>query len=94
MTRFYVNIEQHAVIEVEADDWRAAKEEARRWCRDTDWVVTAVLDADEEDRSGVGDPVEPLVRLPDDEGFPGVDGSDGGPTLAERVLPMFDKEQT
>jgi hypothetical protein len=28
----------------------------------------------------------------EEDGFPGVDGSDGGPTLADRVLGMFDED--
>jgi hypothetical protein len=63
--RYYVNIEQHAVIEVVAEDWKQAKVRARAWAQDTPWVVGDVLDADEEDRSGYGTPIEPIDRLVD-----------------------------
>ncbi len=38
-------------------------------------------------------PVTPAAAPVDDEDrFPGIDGSDGGPTLADRVLGMFDDD--
>lgn len=63
MPRFYVNIEQHAVVEVVAPDWRAALVAAREWAAETEWCAGDVFDADSEDRDGRGDAVEPIARI-------------------------------